>query len=117
MGPSPSASNPRSDPFGGARYEQFNDCICDAESSSSPVDVTSREREVLEKHSVSRSSSRTGVERGPVRAAPAATQHPKTSVASVVRPAVSFASAAAKKEAGGQESVEKVTDELSKSAI
>nr|GAT60936.1 translation initiation factor 4B [Mycena chlorophos] len=106
IGPTPSASGSRPSPFGIAK----------------PVDVTNREREVTErvekdrqimqeKLTMSRTNSRTGIERpgfGPARTrtpppaspkspklAPAATPKP---AASTVRPSFSFANAAAKKE-------------------
>ncbi|KAH9481526.1 putative eukaryotic translation initiation factor 4H [Psilocybe cubensis] len=106
MGPTPPTSgNPKSNPFGAAR----------------PVDVSSRDKEVAErlerereahqeKFSMSRSTSRTGIERSqlsrPQTPPVNATSQPKASVAKPpapslvpnVRPTLSFANAAAKKE-------------------
>lgn len=106
IGPTPtaSASSTRSNPFGSAR----------------PVDVTNREKEVSdriererettkERLTMSRTNSRTGVERPPrsppasVPQTPSSPRHsmisptPKTT-SSVVRPSLSFASAAARKD-------------------
>ncbi|KAF8896494.1 hypothetical protein BD779DRAFT_1496180 [Infundibulicybe gibba] len=107
MGPSPSVSGSRSNPFGAAR----------------PVDVTSREKEVTERLekdrevtkerlSMSRTSSRTATERTPLNrtrtppptgasVAKVEAARPPAAAVAVVRPSLSFASAAAKKDAAG----------------
>jgi translation initiation factor 4B len=100
IGPPPSV-NPRGNPFGAAR----------------PVDVSSREKEVadrlerdrevnLEKMAMSRSNSRTGTDRPPPQTSPvslnsklsSATLTSGPTLAPTVRPSLSFANVAAKKE-------------------
>jgi len=121
-----------------------------SKSFDSPVDVSAREKEVAErlereregqqeKHSMSRTSSRTGVDRSlgtrsqtpPATLAnpssrPAPSKAPGPTLAPTVRPTLSFASAAAKRdavnkkdddEAGANDSVEQVSDDVSKVAI
>ncbi|PPQ91825.1 hypothetical protein CVT25_000272 [Psilocybe cyanescens] len=107
MGPTPPTSgNPKSNPFGGAR----------------PVDVSTRDKEVAErlerereahqeKFAMSRSTSRTGIERSqlsrpqtpPVttnsQSKASVSKPPGPSLVPTVRPTLSFANAAAKKEA------------------
>ncbi|KAF9565435.1 hypothetical protein CPC08DRAFT_190477 [Agrocybe pediades] len=134
MGSTPATNTPKTNPFGGAR----------------PVDVSTRDKEVTErlerereiqqeKLSMSRSTSRTGVERSmlsrphtpPVssansqpRTSPA--KAPGPSLAPTVRPTLSFANVAAKKDSplktvddvdSSKETPEKLADEVEKVTI
>ncbi|KDR79063.1 hypothetical protein GALMADRAFT_244838 [Galerina marginata CBS 339.88] len=114
MGPTPTSGNPKLNPFGGAR----------------PVDVSSRDREVAErlgrereltqeKLTMSRTNSRTGVERTLVSRpqtppAPSINSQSKLSPAKppgpslvpTVRPSLSFANVAAKKDSISRKGLE-----------
>ena len=121
MGPSPPASiNSRGNPFGHARYVCMKFLNPTHLIGYSPVDVSSREKEVadrlerdreanLEKLAISRSNSRTGTDRNLIprpQTPPALAQSKLSSstqiwgptLAPTVRPSLSFANVAAKKE-------------------
>lgn len=128
IGPTPtvSASSTRSNPFGSAK----------------PVDVSTREKEVAERlererettkerMTMSRTSSRTGIERparSPPTSAPQTPSSPRHSISSppptktvasssVVRPSFSFANAAAKKEAKAAADEKDVDEKVAQVAV
>jgi len=148
MGPTPPASSaPRSNPFGGARLEipiTYQLIVSKCPKFLRPVDVSSRDREVAEriererevnnpKLAMSRTSSRTGVERSSLNRPQTPTSNvsvqskaPKLAGPSLVpsvRPSLSFANVAAKKEGPRKDDndqsseVETLTENVAKAEI
>ena len=125
MGPSPPATiNSRGSPFGAARYVCIDSFQSQFLTDCRPVDVSSRDKEVadrlerdreanLEKIAMSRSDSRTGRDRNlasrpqtpPASKLSTQTSGPPT-LTSTVRPSLSFANVAAKKESSASRNEE-----------